>query len=139
MLACSEHHVGIFQPAVARLFVAKFDDVSRDLPVVCIQCGLCAKACPEEAIEKSPENVYFVVESQCTGCGECIAACPRGMIKMDSQGKFAVKCNLCEGIPSCIEACPYEALSTDTKKSSSSQNRKRAESLPADLARRGRS
>ncbi len=50
----------------------------------CIQCGICRKACPVNAI--SPEN--GIVESErCIACLGCINKCPAGAVKMNFIGR----------------------------------------------------
>jgi len=49
--------------------------------VGCIGCGLCVKACTEEAI--AVENFLAKIDySKCTGCGACVAKCPQKSIRM---------------------------------------------------------
>jgi len=48
----------------------------------CISCGLCADACPKNAI--SYDAVYTIGES-CDECGDCIEVCPTGAIAFHKQ------------------------------------------------------
>ncbi len=49
----------------------------------CVACGVCAKACPREAISIY-RGCYAVVDiSKCVGCGMCEKACPAGTIRVE--------------------------------------------------------
>ena len=51
--------------------------VSED---ICNACGLCARVCPYNAIEKV-EGKAHVIEALCKGCGSCAGACRNGAIQ----------------------------------------------------------
>lgn len=40
----------------------------------CIQCGKCARACPQQAISKG--TPYFIHQDHCLQCGRCYENCP---------------------------------------------------------------
>lgn len=51
----------------------------------CIQCGVCEKDCPVEAIDKVKKDGktrYIVDPEKCTGCGICVKNCPTGAISL---------------------------------------------------------
>ena len=74
-------------------------------PLVCTQCGLCAKACEAGAITQNPKTgVYMINKKLCTACGECVKVCPMQVMTL---GDTATKCIAC-GI--CAKACPMELL-----------------------------
>ena len=73
---------------------------------VCDQCGACAEACPEDAIE-AIDGVFRVDETLCTACMECVAACPRDVMMVHPERQAPVKCVLCG---KCAELCPRRAL-----------------------------
>jgi len=44
------------------------------------QCGLCAKACPYNAINVEVGTAAEVIPAKCHGCGGCVAECPHNAI-----------------------------------------------------------
>ena len=76
-------------------------------PMVCIQCGKCAKTCEFGAITQNPKTgVYMINKKLCTNCGKCVEVCPmKVMVKNDDAPTS--KCIAC-GI--CVKACPMEVL-----------------------------
>lgn len=42
----------------------------------CEGCGICAKACPTEAISGGKRMVHVIDQSKCTRCGTCFDVCP---------------------------------------------------------------
>ena len=77
-------------------------------PVVCIQCGKCAKVCPIGAIRQNRYGVYVVDIKMCTDCGRCREACPFGVIVEDTDINATKKCLACG---ECVKACPMGVLS----------------------------
>ena len=75
--------------------------------MVCVQCGKCAKAYPEEAITQNAKGVYMVNKKKCTGCGKCVEACPFGVMVKAEDSPVSSKCIAC-GI--CAKACPADVL-----------------------------
>ena len=45
-------------------------------PEKCEGCGICARACPAEAISGGKRMVHIVDQSKCTKCGTCLDVCP---------------------------------------------------------------
>ncbi len=72
----------------------------------CNQCGLCAEACPEDAIQMVAD-VYRVDEDACIACMACVEACPRDVMMVHPDREAPVKCSLCG---KCAELCPRRAL-----------------------------
>ena len=76
-------------------------------PMVCIQCGKCARTCEHGAITQNPKTgVYMINKKLCVGCGKCVEACPMKVMVMKAEGP-ASKCIAC-GI--CAKVCPMEVL-----------------------------
>jgi len=61
----------------------------------CDGCGLCAKGCPEGALQMIDGKARLVSEITCDGLGACIGECPRGAIAIETR-----------------EAAPYDERST---------------------------
>ncbi len=82
-------------PATAKYWVAchspdKGVVVRGYCQVGCIDCGMCRRNCPEEAIIK---NGYLeeIDYAKCMGCGLCAEKCPRGIIvSADGKPRVAV-------------------------------------------------
>jgi len=45
-------------------------------PENCVGCGVCAKNCPTQAIEKTKHNYYEIKQEECIKCGSCLTVCP---------------------------------------------------------------
>ena len=109
-VACSAGHFGAVSPALARIRVAKLDEIGIDLAVACFSCleKPCLE-CPTEALSVGPTGEIALDPDYCDGCGLCFEACPVGAVGFyDGQPLF---CDLCDGSPTCVEVCPTGALS----------------------------
>ncbi len=51
------------------------------LSAVCIGCGRCIDACPENALSRD-ESGIVIERNRCRACGRCTEACPSGAIKL---------------------------------------------------------
>ena len=103
--ACSEAYYKVFDPAKSVIQIV--DKKGDAKPVVCPQCGKCAEACPNKAINKNAKGVFTVDKKLCDGCGKCVEACPFNlMIKVDDKPNSS-KCIAC-GI--CVKSCPMDVL-----------------------------
>ena len=47
---------------------------------ICVACGVCAKACPKEAVSIYKGCYAQVDGEKCVGCGLCAKSCPAGCI-----------------------------------------------------------
>ena len=77
-------------------------------PVVCIQCGKCAKVCPIGAIRQNRYGAYVVDIKMCINCGKCREACPFGVMVEDKDSNVTKKCLACG---TCVKACSMGVLS----------------------------
>lgn len=73
---------------------------------VCTQCGICADACPGNAIQEI-DGAYIIDKELCTNCGLCAEACPEQVIVMREDTETPIKCDNCG---ECIKLCPRGAL-----------------------------
>ncbi|MBR2281074.1 MAG: selenium-dependent xanthine dehydrogenase [Spirochaetales bacterium] len=77
-------------------------------PVVCIQCGKCARVCPVGAIRQNRYGAYVVDLKMCINCGKCREACPFGVMVEDTDINATKKCLACG---ECAKACHTGVLS----------------------------
>ncbi len=106
-IACSEAFYKKFDEALSCIHISVQKDGVSPKPVNCVQCGKCAKACPEGAITQNAKGVYTINKKKCVGCGKCAEACPFGVIVKPEGDAVASKCIAC-GI--CVKACPMGVL-----------------------------
>lgn len=79
---------------------------------VCLQCGICIKGCPHDAILR--KDYFEVNKERCLGCGLCAHSCPNNAITMVSQLKDYQEI-LPEIIEKGIDCIEFHAISTDEK------------------------
>jgi NADH-quinone oxidoreductase subunit F len=59
-------------PALAcKALVSYYIDAEK-----CAGCGICARACPAEAIKGGKRLVHVIDQSKCIKCGSCLESCP---------------------------------------------------------------
>lgn len=112
-LVCSMKHYKTHSRGLAAISCIKFDEISRDVPVICQQCEkpACAAVCPVGTITRNRETGAMVIGFDlCIGCRMCISACPFGAIFWNEKEKKPVKCDLCDGEPECVQICPAAAV-----------------------------
>jgi ferredoxin len=73
---------------------------------LCSQCGACADACPEDAVEWR-EGRYELREEDCIACGTCIEACPSDVLRSDPKTDLPILCTACG---ECADICPRDAI-----------------------------
>ena len=87
----------------------KIKDVTHFVPILdkrkCKKCGVCAKACPENAVVFVEGHYPIFIRDQCIGCKACMYSCPLGAIKEGSeiigsiqQAKININLNLITGM-----------------------------------------
>ena len=102
--ACSMAFYKEFDPDKSCIQIIEKNGAAK--PMVCVQCGKCAKACEAGAITQNAKGVYTINKKLCTQCGKCAEVCPfHVLVKVADQP--ASKCIAC-GI--CAKACPMEIL-----------------------------
>ncbi|MCQ2388012.1 MAG: 4Fe-4S binding protein, partial [Clostridia bacterium] len=81
---CPKHLIELI-PKSSLIYVAcvstcKGKEVMDACKKGCIGCGICAKFCPNGAIEMI-DNHPVIDYLKCNGCKTCVAKCPRKCIK----------------------------------------------------------
>ncbi|MGP1507565.1 MAG: selenium-dependent xanthine dehydrogenase [Sphaerochaeta sp.] len=116
--ACAQQYFGVRKASLAflrideRTGIGNKSDIAGRInrPVVCIQCGKCAKVCPIGAIRQNQFGAYVVDLRMCTNCGKCRDVCPFSVI-IESPKHVSMKCLACG---KCVKACPMGVLSIKT-------------------------
>jgi carbon-monoxide dehydrogenase iron sulfur subunit len=107
---CSLTKYGEINPSRGNIYVIRREP-SVDVPLVCIQCGLCIDSCPKGALKRNDMTDAITVDTDlCGGCGTCVAVCPYGVLRIDRETNLAAKCDLCGGSPVCVAHCPQGAI-----------------------------
>ena len=107
-LACAETYFKTNDTELAALsIIPKKNANDKTRPLVCVQCGECAEACPNNAIIQNKQGVYMVNKKLCNGCGECVEACPFQLMRKPEGSPVAFKCIVCG---KCAAACPMDII-----------------------------
>ncbi|MCF8060917.1 MAG: 4Fe-4S binding protein [Deltaproteobacteria bacterium] len=77
----------------------------------------CVEVCPEDAVSTRDDGIVVLDDEACSGCGLCADACPYDAIDLDPERGVAGKCNLCfhrvdnELMPPCADnVCPAHCV-----------------------------
>ncbi len=92
----------------------------------CVFCGLCAKACPADAIKVDRKAKSWEVDKDaCVKCGACIDKCPKQSLSFGSaaeeaeapaeDGPLTCDKDVCVFCGLCAKNCPVDALTVDRK------------------------
>lgn len=104
--ACSTAFYKEFDPDKSCIQIVEWKGAAK--PMVCVQCGKCAKVCEFGAITQNPKTgVYMINKKLCTGCGKCKDVCPFHVLVHTEGAATSSKCIAC-GI--CAKACPMDVL-----------------------------
>ena len=109
-VACSRTYFKTEDPDLS--FVQIRMKGAQPAPFACIQCGKCARNCPQEAITQNAKGVWMINKKKCVACGKCVEVCPFHLIVLPEGAESAAKCVAC-GI--CAKACPMEMLEIEEK------------------------
>ena len=103
--ACSTAFYKEFDPDLSCIRITAKGAEAK--PMVCIQCGKCAKVCEQGAITQNPKTgVYMINKKLCVSCGKCVEVCPMKVMVQKNENSVS-KCIAC-GI--CVKVCPMEIL-----------------------------
>ena len=98
-IACSTAFYKVFDPEKSCIRIVEKNGAVKTN--VCIQCGKCARVCPEGAISQNAKGTYVInkklcvgvmvkvpespVASKCIACGICAKACPMGILEVQDK------------------------------------------------------
>lgn len=89
--------------------------VKKLCSVGCINCMLCQRICPFEAIHVI-DNIARIDYEKCRVCGLCVRECPTGsIVNLRGWDRVAVIGEACNGCTLCARACPVNAISGNPK------------------------
>jgi Na+-translocating ferredoxin:NAD+ oxidoreductase RNF subunit RnfB len=89
--------------------------VKKLCSVGCINCMLCQRICPFEAIHVI-DNIARIDYEKCRVCGLCVRECPTGSIaNLRGWDQIAEIGEACNGCTLCARVCPVNAISGSPK------------------------
>lgn len=109
-IACSEAFYKEYDPDKSCIHIE--DKNGKIKTTICIQCGKCARECPEQAISQNAKGTYTIDKKKCIACGKCVEVCPMHTMVLAPGAASASKCIAC-GI--CVKACPMGILEIQDK------------------------
>ena len=80
-IACPKNLISIFDTdtkgpiALCSTHSDNKPQIKKDCSKGCFKCGMCARKCPEQAIDIT-SGIIKVDYAKCTSCGECVSVCP---------------------------------------------------------------
>ncbi len=105
---CAMEHFNEINPKKAALRIeAKFPEPGTYKPFVCIQCGKCAEACPQESISQNDIGAFIVDKEKCINCGVCVEVCPNSVVFQHPDLDHVIICDFCM---KCTELCNTDAI-----------------------------
>ncbi len=51
----------------------------------CVNCGICVKRCPMQALKKNEDGTVTLNQSACIGCGLCVTKCPKKALILERK------------------------------------------------------
>lgn len=107
LLACSVANFREITTAKAALRIeALFPSPGIYRIHLCDNCGVCAEACPEEAIVWDGDR-FVLREEDCSACGTCVEVCPNEALRLNPDTDRPI---LCTGCGECAAICPRDAI-----------------------------
>lgn len=109
-VVCSSFHTGSVSPALARIRVAKREEIGVDMAVACVSCREkpCLE-CPMESLSVGASGEILLDAATCNACETCVLSCPIGAVGFFEDRPLF--CDLCGGRTICVGVCPTQALS----------------------------